>query len=71
MNFFKKQCIKCNDNQVFSANDCSESGSDGSGIDASFVLYVSAVTTTFSGPLLVMLTFAQFLLMGVSLMSTC
>ena len=30
---------------MFSANDCSESGSDGSGVDASFVLYVSAVTS--------------------------
>ena len=30
---------------MFSADDCSESGSDGSGVDASFVLYVSAVTS--------------------------
>ena len=30
---------------IFSINDCRESGTDGAGVDATFSLYISAVTT--------------------------
>ena len=42
-NLFSKHCRECNGNQASSASDCTESGTDGSGADASFVLYISAV----------------------------